>query len=276
MGRHGARVVLTGAALGAAVALAGACTRLDGAAAAQPGDLADYMPLGPGTSWIYRVSDQRGRSRDLVTRVEGRAAWTGGLPGEVLRVRSELLDGSVLRWEGRVGGGVGCAQEETRDAAGLVTMEEAYDPPATIIDERPPRLVAGAAWSETFMDTTPNYHGHPKSRPVVVKWTVESVDDRLTVPAGTFTCIRLIEARKHRQRRTFWYAKGVGLVKEVGAGPLGDQTLELVRATLPASPTARHSTRKGISMDVTGVPSSPSSSLAVNTKSVSWAVAFSK
>jgi hypothetical protein len=63
-----------------------------------------------------------------------------------------------------------------------------------------------------------------------VSWTVESTSDRVTVPAGTFTCLRLRRSRKHGEPTLSWFAKGVGLVKEQGAGPLGNETLSLVRA----------------------------------------------
>jgi len=65
---------------------------------------------------------------------------------------------------------------------------------------------------------------------------VETTNDRVTVPAGTFTCLRLRRTRKHRPPAVFWFAKGVGLVKELGAGPLGNETLALVH---PPSPSGR-------------------------------------
>jgi hypothetical protein len=57
--------------------------------------------------------------------------------------------------------------------------------------------------------------------------------DQVSVPAGTFTCLRLRRAQKHRPPVISWYAKGVGLVKQQGAGPLGDQMLALVATHLP-------------------------------------------
>jgi hypothetical protein len=215
--------------VGGGVALLAGCARPD-AAGLDDGLGTDYLPLRPGAEWTYRVSDGTGRSADKVARVESRDFPGPRSAGAVFRVRFSLLDGSVLSWERRTRAGVGCLQEETRDATGAVTMEEAYDPPETVVDARPERLVAGAHWNETFTEITPNYRGHPKATLGVVKWTVESTDDRVTVPAGTFACLRVRRARKHHGASTFWFAKGVGLVKEVGAGPLGDQTLALVRA----------------------------------------------
>jgi hypothetical protein len=85
------------------------------------------------------------------------------------------------------------------------------------------------------MTTAPNSHGHPKTRRTAVKWTVESVNDHVTVPAGTFTCLRVKRVPKHGAPMVSWFAKGVGLVKELGAGPLGSETLALVRTPLVSS-----------------------------------------
>jgi hypothetical protein len=191
-----------------------------------------YLPLRSGMRWTYRISDDRGRSADKVARVLGPAVLGFGRAGDVFRVQWDLLDGGVeIHWERRTPDGVGCLQEETRDASGMVSMEEAYDPPATVVDERPDRLSAGVTWSETFMDTTPNHRGHPKTRKATVSWTVESTNDQVTVPAGTFTCLRLRRSTKHGEPTISWFAKGVGLVKEQGAGPLGNETLALVQAS---------------------------------------------
>jgi hypothetical protein len=189
----------------------------------------DYLPLSAGVTWTYRVSDDQGRSADRLARVEGRALWGDSSAGPVFRVRWELLDGDEVRWEQQSRDGVGCVQLEERDPAGDVLTEESYDPAETVVDERAARLAAGAAWSETFLETTPNYRGHPKTKSATVKWTVESTDDRVTVPAGTFTCLRVRRARKHRPPTISWFAKGVGLVKEVGGGPLGNLTFVLAR-----------------------------------------------
>jgi hypothetical protein len=211
-------------------ALAAGCVASGSAGRPDPGAASGYLPMRPGSSWTYRVSDERGRSADRVARVEGLAPEDAGSADPVFLLRWDLLDGAEILWAERTPTGVACVQAESRDAGGMVTTEDAYDPPETIVDERPDHLAAGAKWSETFVETAPNYKGHPRLRNAVVKWTVEATDERVTVPAGTFTCLRVRRTRKHRAPATYWFARGVGLVKETGAGPLGDETLALVRA----------------------------------------------
>jgi hypothetical protein len=212
--------------------LAGGCSSVaqghEGAALA-----ASYLPLEVGAVWRYAITRDDGRRGEGVVSVDGidHEGSTGGVAE--YRIREELLDGTTWSWEGREAKRVALEQEEIDDRAGNVLEEESYDPPITVVDERAERLAVGAKWPEAFINTTPNAKGHPKSKPAVAKWEVESVTDQVSVPAGTFTCLRLRRAQKHHPPVVSWYAKGVGLVKQEGAGPLGDQTLALVAAHLP-------------------------------------------
>ena len=194
---------------------------------------ASYLPLEVGAVWRYAITSDDGRRGEGVVSVDG--VDYGGPKDAVLeyRIREELLDGTIWSWEGREAKRVALEQEEIDDRTGRVLTEEAYDPPITVVDERAERLAVGAAWPEVFVGTSPNAKGHPKSKRGEAKWQVESLTDQVSVPAGTFTCLRLRRAQKHHPPLISWYAKGVGLVKQQGAGPLGDQTLALVMARLP-------------------------------------------
>jgi hypothetical protein len=232
--RRGA-ACMAGVAIGVAL-LGGCAARGHGQAAGGGKGVAgasslrgDYLPLRAGARWTYLVTDGRGRSAERVAQVEGPdLEWGGGAPA--FRVRWELLDGVVVTWERHTDAGVVRARAERQDPFGFVTAEEIYDPAAIVLDEEPQRLQAGAEWSETFMDTAPNDRGHPKSKRTVVRWAVESTDERVTVPAGSFSCLRVRRMSKHHPTTVSWYARDVGLVKETGAGLLGDEVLALVRA----------------------------------------------
>jgi hypothetical protein len=194
---------------------------------------ASYLPLEVGAVWRYAITRDDGRRGEGVVRVDG--IDYGGSSGAVpeYRIREDLLDGTIWSWEGREATRVALEQEEIDDRTGAVLDEESYDPPITVVDERAERLAVGAAWPEAFTNTTPNAKGHPKTKHAEAKWEVESVTDRVSVPAGTFTCLRVRRAQKHHPPLISWYAKGVGLVKQEGAGPVGDQTLALVTVHLP-------------------------------------------
>jgi hypothetical protein len=200
----------------------------EGAAAA-----ASYLPLEVGATWRYAITRDDGRRGQGVVSVDG-VDYGGPLGGDAeYRIREDLLDETIWSWEDREAKRVALEQEEIDDRTGNVLDEESYDPPITVVDERADRLAVGAEWPEAFTNTKPNAKGHPKSKRAEAKWQVESLTDQVSVPAGTFTCLRLRRAQKHRPPVISWYAKGVGLVKQQGAGPLGDQMLALVATHLP-------------------------------------------
>jgi hypothetical protein len=189
---------------------------------------ASYLPLEVGAIWRYAITSDDGRQGTGVVKVDGIDYAGSNGTGPEYRIREDLLDGTIWSWEARAAGRVALDQEEIDDRAGTMVDEESYDPPITVVDERAERLAVGAAWPEAFIDTSPNAKGHPKSKRAEVKWAVESVTDPVAVPAGTFTCLRIRRAQKHHPAVVSWYAKGIGLVKQTGAGLLGDQTLALV------------------------------------------------
>lgn len=194
---------------------------------------ASYLPLEVGAVWRYAITRDDGRQGEGVVSVDGIDYAESSDGVAEYRIREELLDGTTWSWEGREAKRVALVQEEIDDRAGNVLDEESYDPPITVVDEQAERLAVGAKWPEAFIDTAPNAKGHPKSKHAEAKWEVESVTDQVSVPAGTFTCLRVRRAQKHHPPVLSWYAKGVGLVKQQGAGPLGDQTLALVAVHLP-------------------------------------------
>ena len=50
------------------------------------------------------------------------------------------------------------------------------------------------------------------------QWTVEALDESVTVPAGTFTALRVYRVGEEdgQASKRYWFVKGVGKVKEVG------------------------------------------------------------
>ena len=194
---------------------------------------ASYLPLEVGAVWRYAITRDDGRRGEGAVSVDG--VDYGGSNGRATqyRIRQQLLDGTIWSWEGREAERVALEQEEIDDPAGNVLDESSYDPPITVIDERAERLAVGTKWPEAFISTSPNAKGHPKSKRAEAKWEIESLTDQVSVPAGTFVCLRVRRAQKHHPPVISWYAKGVGLVKQEGAGPLGDQTLLLIAVRRP-------------------------------------------
>jgi hypothetical protein len=199
-----------------------------------PGQAANYVPLKVGAVWTYNVTAQSGATGQGTMTVEAAEnAPTAGQPG--LRINSVLLDGSTLSWEQATASAVVRFEEQQLDQSGNVTAKKQYTPPILVLDESAAHLAAGAVWTETYIETKAT-SGLGKASNETVVWTVEAVHESVTVPAGTYSCIRV--SRNHVSGKTpstavTWYAPGVGKVKETGAGQHNDQTLELSAVSLP-------------------------------------------
>jgi len=195
-----------------------------------------YFPLTIGATWSYRISDPTGATADKATTVEALEPGDGLNGPLAFRIRNEALDGVNVNWEQLSGTAIVRYRQDRVDAAGNVLVEKTYAPSSVVFDESAGRLVAGGTWNEAYTETQAGAKNAPKTSQESVTWTVEATDDVVSVPAGTFTCIRV---RRHQPTsknpadEVAWYASGTGKVKETGGGTNADQTRELVSASLP-------------------------------------------
>lgn len=192
---------------------------------AAPGE---YLPLTVGRTLMYQVTSAAGSVSQHPTTVEtSEPSPTAGTPS--FRIRAELPEGVTLRWEQTQGGVVVRYEERTLDGSSNVTLTTVYTPSSVVLDESATHLTAGATWVEMYSQLkTPSKKG--KSTQEKVQWSVLAVDEAVTVPAGTFSCVkvqRIHTSSKNLTPEVTWYASGIGKVKETGAGPSNDETLEL-------------------------------------------------
>jgi hypothetical protein len=189
----------------------------------------EYDPLSVGASWTYQVTTGTGVVGQYHTTVEAMdQSPSAGKPS--FRIRYELPEGVKLQWDVPNGSSVIRYEEQTLDASGNLTASRVYSPSALVVDESAQHLVAGATWTEMYGQVkTPSKKG--KMTQETVNWTVQAVGESVTVPAGTFSCLKLQRIHSSSNNPTpevTWYAPGVGKVKETGAGSSNDEMLELV------------------------------------------------
>jgi hypothetical protein len=200
-------------------------------AAAPPGN---YLPLAVGMRWTYNVTSASGATGQgtIVVEANENAPMSGQ---SAFRVHTTLLDGGTLAWDQTSGTSVIKYEEQQLSQSGTEVVDKQYMPSILVLDESAAHLVAGATWTESYKQLkTPSTKG--KATKEEADWTVQAVDESVTVPAGTYTCIRV--SRDHTTSSTpsttvEWFAIGVGKVKETGAGQNNDQTLELASTTMP-------------------------------------------
>jgi hypothetical protein len=105
---------------------------------------------------------------------------------------------------------------------GALELEEHWSPYKLHFDGSDAHTRAAASWDEVYEETKHSPGASPETSSERDRWLVDSPEERVTVPAGTFRAVVVVKAAG-AELKTYWYARGVGKVKETGG-----QTEELV------------------------------------------------
>jgi hypothetical protein len=207
---------------------------LDAGACATPARLR-LLPLAVGSTWSYQVTAGAGAAPVLKQNpveayedVGGRKAGT-----QAFRIRTEKTDGATVSWQEDRCDGVERHREQAFSLASALTDEQFYQPSKPRVDETAEHTTLGASWTSAYTEVTVDpATGAETTKTKVETWTVEAVDEPVTVPAGTFRCVRLhkVGADAGQADKRFWFAPGVGKIKEEG-----DQLEELASYALAGS-----------------------------------------
>jgi DNA polymerase I-like protein with 3'-5' exonuclease and polymerase domains len=144
------------------------------------------------------------------------------------RVRTAKLDGATVSWQEDRCTSITRHREQTFDLNNIRNVDTIYTPDKIRIDETPAHTAMGASWQVSFTEVTTDAANMTTTVAKTETWTVEAVAESVTVPAGTFTALRLRKTTSGAADKMYWFVQGVGKVKETG-----DQTEELVSYTLP-------------------------------------------
>jgi hypothetical protein len=170
-----------------------------------------WQPLVVGATWTYRVSDG---TTETVT-VEAADTFAGAEPGALgYRVVRRMAYGAQLVswWEDR-GDQIVRHRELAIDGQGATYGDESFVPGRLVVDESPKHLVAAATWKQKFSDVILD-SGETYSDCKTDHFEVQALDEKVTVPAGTFSCVRV---RRTDTGATTWFARGVGQVKHAAS-----------------------------------------------------------
>jgi hypothetical protein len=106
----------------------------------------------------------------------------------------------------------------------MLTEEDWWEPHRLKIDMSPAHTVAGATWTDSYKEFKHATGGAITSSTQSEVWTVVAVDQTVTVtpPGGapkTYPgCIQVSHSNNSgSMTKSFWYARGIGKVKESGA-----------------------------------------------------------
>jgi hypothetical protein len=196
------------------------------------------LPMAIGATWTFRVTDAETGAESMKTRTieakEDIGDRKAGIEG--WRMKVENANGWSLSWHEDLGLDVGVVRhrETSYDLDGTLERDEFYEAHKLRVDETPAHRITGATWTEEYTQTKIK-PGEPEvSSPEVRNWYVIAAEESVTVPAGTFTAIRVHRTSPGAETdKTYWFVEGIGTVKEIDAGA---EELELVSWDVPAAP----------------------------------------
>jgi hypothetical protein len=197
-----------------------------------PGDAADagqgdgapldqrYLPLAPGATWQWDVTDNDPVEPDppyVKTSTVGALEDVGGAKAGQMAYKVTTVgdDGTTVSWQELSASAVRRHREQTFDLNNTLISDQVFNPHKLRIDERSDRIVAGATWTETYTEVE---NGGP-SLPKVEQWTVLGVDVPCTTGSGeTLSCLQVRRNGEDEgdSVKTYWFARGVGKVREEG------------------------------------------------------------
>ncbi len=184
-----------------------------------------YLPYQAGYQWSYRVTDLGNPA--VTTKSQELTMEDDSELGAVIIQTTTKATGTTTSALKRQADSVVRLRQEDRDELGALERTTVYDPGQNRLDEAPSNLVLGAEWDDVYTVTVTDASGAPvSSGERTDHWEVLGVDVECSSPLGDFTCLHL-----RRQRiaggvsdKQFFYAKGIGKVREVNA----NQVEELV------------------------------------------------
>jgi hypothetical protein len=137
----------------------------------------------------------------------------------------------TVGWLGMVDKILGNYREQSfRKMTDVLVEEDHWEPYRTKIDMSPAHTVLGAEWTEKYKEFKQPVAGASTSTNQTETWAVRGVDETVTItppggaPKAYPHCLKVTHTTNSGSTtKTFWYARGIGKVKETGA-----QTEELI------------------------------------------------
>jgi hypothetical protein len=179
------------------------------------------LPLAVGRRWTYQVSEDGGPATIKATTVEILEDVGGTKAGTVAyRVRTEKIDGVTVSWQEDTCDGIVRHREQSFDLAGALDSDQYYVPGKPRVDDTAAHRTAGATWVTEYTEVEEDpVTGAIKTTSKADRWTVEAVDEEVTVPAGTYRALRLhrVGEEDGQAEKRYWFAPGVGKLREEGS-----------------------------------------------------------
>jgi hypothetical protein len=231
----------------AATACGSSSAKNDGGAGGTGGEVGGTGPLYPlavGSHWIYQITDTDGTLSTEVVSVAAQEL-VGGTGPHADQMAFRVVTGTKINdpngdldWEAEVASPtlriVRYRELSVGESNGNHKAESYWDPPRLRVDEATEHsTVTGQAWNEpayteydidykTDADAGTTYiaDGGITSDVEEDIWSVSSANERVTAGGATYVALHVRRVNKNTADavKDFWFARGVGLVKESGNG----------------------------------------------------------
>jgi hypothetical protein len=180
-----------------------------------------YLPLVIGATWTYDTSDMGQPNVVKTSTVEALEDVGERKAGTIAyRVRTGKAGGlgDVVSWQQDKCTSVVRHREQNLDPiTDAVVTDQFYVASKLRVDETPAHLELGATWTTSYTEVeVDNTTGQTHTKSKDETWTVQALDESVTTAAGTFTCLKVNKTTSGLADKTYWFAKGVGKVQEMG------------------------------------------------------------
>lgn len=224
------RTRLASLVLGLGLAACGSGNPSDGPDAGTITPTDRFDPWVDGADWTYMVTaPSTGQTATKHTTIEAFEDVGGAHAGTMaFRIRTGKILGDSVTWDNFAGDQDVRYAEDEYDMTGTTVVHHTDNAPFQLkLDESPAHMSAGAQFTENYTATV---DGSPATE--TRNWTVVSTSESVTVPAGTFTTLHVQRTNPANQKvKDFWFAQGVGKVKETGE----DEDKVLTAYTIPGT-----------------------------------------
>jgi hypothetical protein len=174
-----------------------------------------YQPLVVGATWVYNVTDTgvaytKNSAVESYEDIGGVAAGTMGY-----KVSETIKTSTQLTWYESTATDVRRHHDQQTDTNGVMTSEDWYTPYDLRVDESPDHLMAGAAWTLSYMDAHTSASKPASTKMTTENWTTDAANETVTVPAGTFSALKITRTNTaDGTAKSQWFVPGVGKIRE--------------------------------------------------------------
>jgi len=176
-----------------------------------------YQPLVIGASWVYQVTDTNNVAYTKNSAVTSFEDAGGAFAGTMAyKITENVKNSTQYTWYQMTDTDVRRLHDQELDSSGALSSDDWYSPYNLRVDEAPEHLTEGAKWQLTYQDDHTSAKKPPKSTTTTEDWSTDAVSETVTVPAGTFSAVRITrtDTATGGSAKTQWFVPGVGKIRE--------------------------------------------------------------